>query len=198
MTNTGKVAIIGVGATIIIGGNLVIQKLGVWFPSEPTGPGSGDEIPYSPEPEGPGSGEYEFEGPGSGEYADPEPTGPGSGEEEPGGPGSGEEISESDELRDKAKASCSAIEKGSTCIEYIGSFWSSNTNAELNCKDAGIYSKDPCPRPTAGGCKVGGGTMNEIMIWHYGYGGDPFTGNVLYSASKVCDVNPLGTWVDGR
>ncbi len=80
MNNTAKVA-------VIIGGSLVLQKLGVWFPLEPTGPGSGEEISYTPEPEGPGSGDevpYESEA---------EPTGPGSGEYEPTGPGSGEEIS---------------------------------------------------------------------------------------------------------
>ncbi len=188
MNNTSKVAVAGIGAAVIIGGSLVLQKLGVWFPTEPTGPGSGEEIPYSPEPKGPGSGEevpYEPKGPGSGEY-------------EPEGPGSGEEISQSDALKARAKASCSAIAKGSTCIEYIGSFWSSAVNTELNCKDAGDYSKNPCPRPTVGGCKVGAGTMNEIVIWHYNYGGDPFTAEVLASASKVCDVNPMASWVFGN
>ncbi len=205
MNNTGKAAVIGVGAAVIIGGSLVLQKLGVWFPSEPTGPGSGMEIPYTPEPTGPGSGDEmpaEPEGPGSGDEVpyDPEaePTGPGSGEYELTGPGSGEEISQSDELKDKAKASCSAIEKGSTCIEYIGSFWLSAVNTELNCKGAGTYSKKPCPRPVAGGCRVSVGTMNEIVIWHYSYGGDPFTAEVLFNTSKVCDANPMGSWVFGN
>ncbi len=188
MTNTGRATIAGIGATIIIGGGLVIQKLNTWFPGEPTGPGSGEEIPYSPEPTGPGSGE---EIP----YSEPEPTGPGSGEVEPSGPGSGEEISQSDVLKAKAKGSCNAIEKGSTCIEYIGSFWSSNTNTELNCKGAGIYSKNPCPRPTTGGCQISGGTMNEIVMWNYTYGGDPFTPEIVNNVAKVCNANPFGSWV---
>ncbi len=63
---------------------------------------------------------------------------------------------------------------------------------------AGDYSKKPCPRPTVGGCNVSTGTMNEIMIWHYNYGGDPFTAEVLVSTSKVCDANPFGSWVFGN
>ena len=77
-------------------------------------------------------------------------------------------------------------------------FWPSDTNTELNCKGAGTYSKNPCPRPTVGGCKVGGGTMNEIMIWYYNYGGDPFTAEVLYSTTNVCEANPFGSWVSGE
>ncbi len=171
-------------------------------PNEPTGPGSGDEVPN--EPTGPGSGDEvdpnEPTGPGSGDEMpnDDEPTGPGSGDEEPTGPGSGDEISQSEEFKLKAKSSCNAIARASTCVEYIGSFWDFLQNTTLNCTGAGAHSTEPCPRPTVGGCNVSPGTVNEVVIWHYNYGGDPFTPGVVPYAAGACNANPMGNWVFGN
>ncbi|PLX27903.1 hypothetical protein C0583_01540 [Candidatus Parcubacteria bacterium] len=175
---------------------------------EPTGPGSGDEVP-SDEPTGPGSGDEvsadEPTGPGSGdEIPADEPTGPGSGDEipadEPTGPGSGDEIIEEPTgpgsgEEAKVHASCNAIGRASTCIDYIGSFWSFLQNTELNCNGVGAHSTEPCPQPSVGGCNVSAGTSNEIVIWHYDYGGDPFTPDVVPYAAMTCNANPMASWL---
>src|SRR3989339_100905 len=72
---------------------------------------------------GPDSGEEEDnQGPDSGEEEDNQ--GPDSGEEEDNqGPDSGEEISLEEDLKNRAKGSCNVISEGSTCVEYIGSYW---------------------------------------------------------------------------
>jgi hypothetical protein len=46
-----------------------------------------------------------------------------------------------------------------------------------------------------GGCHVSAGTANEIIIWHYNYGGDPFTPDVVPYAAMVCNANPLSSWI---
>jgi hypothetical protein len=178
-----------------------------------TGPGSGEELP-----EGPGSGETlapgqtnppppEDIGPGSGETLapgqtnppPPEDIGPGSGETlapgqtnppEPTGPGSGEELP-------PAKGSCNIIDFGSTCVEYIGSYFTWE-NIELHCQGTGTPSKNPCPRPTMGGCNIAAGTPNELITWHYNYGGDPFTPDVIPYSSAACNANPFGSWISGN
>lgn len=116
----GKALVTGAAILLIIIGTAA-TKFDDWFGNEPTGPGSGDELPDDyVESTGPGSGdelpddykgEVEYNdgkdrgngpgepGPGSGdELPDDEPTGPGSGDElpddyvEPTGPGSGDEL----------------------------------------------------------------------------------------------------------
>lgn len=162
------------------------------------GPGSGEEIDIS-EPEGPGSGEEidlsEPEGPGSGEEIDTsEPTGPGSGEEEATGPGSGEEISGSDYYKEKAKGSCDAISPKSTCVEYIGSYWTW-ANIKLNCSGSGIPSQKPCPRPSLGGCNMGFATPNEIVTWHYEGGGGEITKESIPYLVMACNALSGSKWV---
>lgn len=178
------------------------------YEPEPTGPGSGEELPYEPEPTGPGSGEElpyvepEPTGPGSGEELpyEPEPTGPGSGEElpyEPDGPGSGEEISQEDYYKDKAVGSCDVISTKSTCVEYIGSMWQTVESAMLNCSGTGTWSKNPCPRPTVGGCHGSDGTPIEIVIWHYDHGGQAFTPEDVPYAARACNELPITSWIFG-
>jgi len=137
-------------------------------------PGSGDELPY-----------------------EPESTGPGSGDEEPTGPGSGDEISQSEDFKNKAIASCNAIPKAGTCVEYIGSFWATIENSELNCKGAGTYSRNPCPRPVAGGCNISPGTNNEIVTWHYFYGGGGYNAENIPYVAAVCNATGVASWVFG-
>lgn len=176
---------------------------------QPEGPDSGEEIDLSQEPTSPDSGEdADNQGPDSGEDVDlNEPTSPDSGEDEDNqgpdsgedadnqGPDSGEEISLSDDLKSKAKGSCNLISSGSTCVEYIGSYWTKN-QAKANCSSASAFSTAACPRPTAGGCWIGRGTANEIVTWHYNYGGDPYAPEIIPYASGSCNALPSGQWIN--
>lgn len=167
---------------------------------EPDGPDSGDEIDTS-EPTSPDSGDEidpnEPTSPDSGDEIDPsEPTSPDSGDEidpnEPTSPDSGDEISLNEDLKNRAKGSCNAISEGSTCVEYIGSFWTLN-NAKLNCPSG--FSTKACPRPGIGGCRFGAETGNEIVTWHYNYGGDPYTAELIPYASGACKALPGNQWI---
>lgn len=93
------------------------------------------------------------------------------------------------------KGSCDVIAEGSTCLEYVGSFWNT-TNAKLNCSESGSFSTKPCPRPAVGGCQTSGGTAQEVIIWHYDYGGDPFTDELVPYASGACNAVPGGQWIN--
>jgi hypothetical protein len=172
-------------------------------PNEPTSPDSGDEIDTS-EPTSPDSGEdYDTSIPGAPDSGDEidtsdEPKSPDSGEEadpnEPTSPDSGDEITLNEDLKNRAKGSCNLISEGSTCIEYIGSYWT-KINARLNCSSAAAFSTTPCPRPALGGCNVGAGSATEIVTWHYGYGGDPYTEVINYAAS-ACNALPSAHWIN--
>ena len=201
---------------------IIISGCSIGFSGpEPEGPDSGDEIDTSQEPQSPESGEDEDnqgpdsgedednQGPDSGEEIDPnEPTSPESGEDEDNqgpdsgedednqGPDSGNEITLSEDFKQRAKGSCNAISAGSTCIEYIGSYWGQGSNASMNCSGSGTFSKNPCPRPTVGGCNVGAGTTNEIVTWHYNYGGDPFDAEVIPYSKGACNALPVSHWIN--
>ncbi len=95
-----KAIIIGVGTTAVVAGTLVLTQLNKWFPDEPTGPGSGDEITVDQTETGDnldrGNGPG-LPGPGSGEELQPGETQTGDNLDRgngPGlpGPGSGEEL----------------------------------------------------------------------------------------------------------
>lgn len=205
----GKALVAGAAVLVIIVG-AAITKVDDWFSNEPTGPGSGDELPddYQGEIEyndgkdrGNGPGEP---GPGSGdELPDDEPIGPGSGDElpddyvEPTGPGSGDEITE-DSLKNMAIASCNVINEKSTCVEYIGSYWKTPQVAALNCRGVGVYSNNSCPRPTSGGCRMNPDSTLEMVSWFYPYGGDPIAGENITYAALTCDANPLSHYIYGN
>lgn len=145
------------------------------------GPDSGDEVdPDIDKPAGPDSGdEADNQGPDSGDEVDPN---------EPTSPDSGDEITLNEDLKNRAKGSCNVIAEGSTCIEYIGSYWTV-ANAKLNC--SGNFSTKPCPRPVLGGCRLGADTPNDMVTWHYSYGGDPYT-EVIQHAANSCKA--IGGW----
>ncbi len=161
------------------------------------GPDSGDEIDMSDEPKSPDSGdeidmsqpsEDEEEADDEDEDEGEEPTGPDSGDEidtRTGSPDSGEDYT--------VKGSCNRIGDGSTCVEYVGSFWT-KTQARLNCSSDEAFSTSPCPRPVIGGCRIGAGSATEVITWHYGYGGDPYTEAAPYAA-QACKSLPGGAWV---
>jgi hypothetical protein len=39
------------------------------------------------------------------------------------------------------------------------------------------------------------GPPNEVVIWHYDYGGDPFT-EVKQYAAQACNALPASRWVE--
>lgn len=185
--------------------------------SKPGAPDSGDEVDL-----GPDSGEEEdtggqTDGPGSGPEGDmPDevdedeeddddsdgPQSPDSGDEidtsydhNAASPDSGEDaVTLNDTLKSKAKGSCNAISSGSTCVEYIGSLWTTS-QAKLNCSTSGSFSTKPCPRPALGGCRIGIGSSTEIVTLHYAYGGDPYTEALPY-AIKACNALPASQWIE--
>lgn len=95
----------------------------------------------------------------------------------------------------KVYGSCNAISTASNCIDYVGSIWSENNMAELNCKEVGVFSKNACPYSDFGGCQTSGGSVMEMVAWVYPEGpGEYDTESVKY-ASAACNAVPLGKWV---
>ena len=172
MDNVRAVLIGGLVTLVIIGG-LIYTQLDNWFETEPQGPGSGDELPYEEEPQGPGSGdELPYEG------------------EEGEGPGSGE-INE-------VIGSCNHISFGSTCVDYVGSFWITIKDPISACSGTGTWSDEPCAANYRGGCNMNGGSDKEMTIWHYDYGGDPFGPPAIQAVATGCTTSPFGLWVLGN
>ncbi|MBT7553103.1 hypothetical protein HN670_01380 [bacterium] len=169
MDKLKEIAIGGTAALIIIGG-IFYSQIDKIFPDQPTGPGSGEEMEYDPMYDGPGSGEFaKHDNPGSDDYyAGLEDDGPGSGEE------------------NNAVGSCNVINDGSVCTDFIGNFWNTPDITTLNCQGVGIYSDNPCPQPSSGGCQNSIGTDYETIIWYYPYGGDPVTGELITYAAGTC------------
>ncbi len=94
-----------------------------------------------------------------------------------------------------AIGSCNAIEEGSTCLEYYGSFWTA-LSAELNCADGGIFSTDPCPRDFVGGCNTGAGTEADMVAWMYLRGGGEMTMDSVKYAKMACDATMMSGWIE--
>ena len=104
-------------------------------------------------------------------------------------------IKEEEEEESKG-GSCDSIELDSTCVDFIGLFWS-----ESYCTEEGhFYSEESSPQPSVGGCHFDRGGESEKIVWSYNYGGRP-----IIWQSEVDDVlrpscfygpNP-GEWVPG-
>jgi hypothetical protein len=93
-----------------------------------------------------------------------------------------------------ARGSCDAIAESSTCLEYVGDFWTVD-QMRNNCADSGVFSTKPCPTGSAGGCNLGNGTISDMITWFYLSGGGGITESSLKSAQQVCDMNPMGRWI---
>lgn len=91
--------------------------------------------------------------------------------------------------------SCNAIASASTCVDYIGSMWSENNMAELNCEGAGTFSRDACPYAEFGGCQSSGGTVMELVSWVYREGPGGYDEESVPYAQAACNSLPIGTWV---
>jgi len=102
-----------------------------------------------------------------------------------------------DEEEERRGGSCNAIAKTSTCIDYVGSFWT-ETQMKYSCSYSGIFSFEPCEAGSIGGCNVGKGSFNDMIIWMYPYGGSPIANDTVKSAKPACDMNPMGNWLSAR
>jgi len=101
------------------------------------------------------------------------------------------------EDKKKAMRSCNAIENSSTCIEYKGSFWS-EAQKEYHCKGSGVLSDKLCESGNIGGCRIGGGSPSDMIVWMYPYGGEPIETDSVKSAKMGCDMNPMGSWQEAQ
>jgi hypothetical protein len=175
------------------------------------GPDSGDEVDSNQEATSPDSGDEEA--------VEPEPSSPDSGDEidtseddeaddegdQSTGPDSGDEIDTSDPDKEVAKedieeeleagnGSCDMINDSSVCVTYAGSYWN-EMNMKLQCGEAGTFSKKACPSDSLGGCKMGSGTSAENIVWHYGRGGAPLSGEELAYTKKACSAIAGSAWI---
>ena len=107
-----------------------------------------------------------------------------------GGPTEGIAI-KSDKTKKQIKGSCNAINETSTCLEYIGSYW---TEEEMKKNCNGIFSTDDCPKDFLGGCRTGIGTILEILSWTYPEKEGDFDPEVLENAQKNCESLDGAEW----
>jgi len=108
-----------------------------------------------------------------------------------------EDSKNKDKQEERSGGSCNAITKTSTCIDYIESFWT-EAQMKYSCSYSGTFSFEACESGSIGGCNVGKDSFNDMIIWMYSYGGSPISGDTVKSAKPVCDMNPMGTWVNAR
>lgn len=94
----------------------------------------------------------------------------------------------------KVRGSCNVIDESSTCLDYVGSFWTKE-QMTLNCQGVGAFSENTCPYTTVGGCQAGAGSFVETILWSYNYGGELITPENEIYASGACNANPAGQWV---
>jgi len=106
------------------------------------------------------------------------------------------ELEELDIEPEHIGGSCNTISKTSTCIDYIGSFWT-ETQMRYNCY-SGTVSFNLCETGNIGGCNILKGNDTETIIWMYPYGGSPISSDSAQSAKPSCDINPLGNWVNAK
>lgn len=108
-----------------------------------------------------------------------------------------ENLEEKKKSGDAARGSCNAIKESSTCLEYVGSFWT-KTQMQNNCSDSGIFELKTCPSGSIGGCNIGNGGPTDLVSWFYPTGGSPIDGDSLKYAKLACDSNPLGRWINSK
>lgn len=105
-----------------------------------------------------------------------------------------EEAKTNKETGNNFKGSCNAIDESSVCIEYYGSFWTTQS-ISLACTDVGIYSSSGCPRDMAGGCNTGIGTDADMVTWMYTRGGGEIDAEGLKYAKLACDATLASQWI---
>ena len=95
----------------------------------------------------------------------------------------------------KVRGSCNVIAEKSHCADYIGSFWDQVGQKELNCQGVGVYSDNTCPYSELGGCQSTPGTMTEMIVWSYSYGGQPMSEEEAGYAAGACNALGVSKWV---
>ena len=98
------------------------------------------------------------------------------------------------ESEKRVKGSCNLIDEGSTCVEYFGSYWTSETIL-LTCQD-GVYSPDRCPEQSMGGCHMNPESETDMITWHYSQGGGGFDEENIKYAAQACNAVPGGVWAE--
>lgn len=92
------------------------------------------------------------------------------------------------------KGSCDMVNEASTCVEYLGSFWTEST-INLVCQD-GIYSKNGCPEQSLGGCRMNPESETDQISWHYELGGGGYNQESIQYAKQACNSVPGGLWTE--
>ncbi len=110
-----------------------------------------------------------------------------------------ENVINTEEINEQTKTmkSCNAIAESSTCIDYVGSFWS-EIQKKYHCQEAGTLSPESCEGGNIGGCQIGGGSPSDMIVWMYPYGGEPILTESAKTAKTGCNLNPMGNWVNAQ
>ena len=109
-----------------------------------------------------------------------------------------EMIEEIDETR-TFNGSCNVIATKSTCVDYVGSFWDTLENMDLNCAGTGgTFSTNTCPYSELGGCATTPGTITETIAWSYGYGGQPISVEEAGYQAMACNALGMANWVSAE
>ena len=91
--------------------------------------------------------------------------------------------------------SCKDIANSSNCIDYIGSMWSENNSAQLNCGEGRNFSNNACPYSEFGGCQMNGDSVMEFISWVYEEGPGEYTNESDLDAAAACNSMPNAKWV---
>ncbi len=92
------------------------------------------------------------------------------------------------------KGSCNIIDQASTCVEYFGSYWTSET-INLVCQE-GVASSDRCPEQHLGGCHMNPESESDMITWHYDIGGGGYNQENIQYAIQSCNSIPGGVWAE--
>jgi hypothetical protein len=93
------------------------------------------------------------------------------------------------------RGSCNAIAAKSTCVDYVGSFWTKE-QMELNCQGPEVvFNETTCPYSTLGGCAATPDTMTETIAWSYDYGGQPLSAEEAGYQAMACNTISISKWV---
>ncbi len=98
----------------------------------------------------------------------------------------------------KFRGSCNAIAAKSTCVDYVGSFWTKE-QMELNCQGSDVvFNETTCPYSELGGCAATPDTMTETIAWSYDYGGQPISAEEARYQMMACNAITISKWVSAE
>jgi hypothetical protein len=91
------------------------------------------------------------------------------------------------------RGSCDLIASDSTCIDYIGSFWTEE-QMKWNCSAGAFSTEKTCSYSNNGGCRATPGLITETILWSYQTGGKPISAEEAVYQAMACNANPAGEW----